>query len=123
MEILIAIDKILQLAPVRWGLLVMATAATVYALWCRGELGVVRLQRDAANGQAATYRAHLETQNAAVIKAGAEAEAHQKRLAATAATAKQMKQEADKWRKKALETPLTGTCDEMVDQVIQTIKQ
>lgn len=117
------IDKILQNAVVRWLLLAAMSAATIYALWCRGQIGIVALQRDAAKSQASTYLGHLENQNAAILKAGQEAAAQKQKIADAAASADQLRKEAAEWRRKALNTPLTGTCDDMVDQVIQAVKE
>lgn len=117
------IDKLLENVVVRWLLLAALISATVYALWCRGQLGIVALQRDAAKVQATTYLSQLEIQNAAILKAGQEADSQKQKIADAATRAEQLRKEAAEWRKKALNTPLTGTCDNMVDQVIQAVKE
>lgn len=122
MEILLTIDKILALPVVRWLLLATTVAAVATATWCKLQIGTVRLQRDAAQGQAATYQAHLQVQNAAIIQSGQEYKRQQNRTASAAAKAEEMAREAEKWRKKWREQPLTGTCDQMVDQVIHAIR-
>jgi hypothetical protein len=123
MEILLTIDKILALPVVRWFLLAATVVSIATATWCKLQIGTVRLQRDAAEGRAATCNAALDAQNAAVAKAGAEAAEKRKQLAEAAKQAEWIKKEADAWRKKALGTPLTGNCDQMVEQVIEAVKR
>lgn len=118
-----AIDNVLQNVVMRWMLVIATAAAITTAVVAKGRLGIVTLQRDAAETQAATYLGHLETQNAAIIKAGEEAEAQRQKIASAAARADQLRKEAAEWRQKALNTPLTGSCDDMVDQVVQAVKE
>lgn len=122
MEILLTIDKILALPVVRWLLLAATVAAIATATWCKLQIGTVRLQRDAAQGQAATYRAHLEVQNEAILKAGQEYTAQRKQATAANNKAEEMRRELDRWRKEAGKTPLTGDCEQMVNQVIGAIR-
>lgn len=123
MQIIQAIDLILQNVVVRWMLLVATVAALATATWCKIQIGTVRLQRDAAQGQSATYQAHLQLQNEAIIQMTKEHAAQQQRIATATAKAKQLQEESNAWRKKALNTPLTGSCEEMVNQVIESIRQ
>jgi len=123
MQIIQAIDLILQNVVVRWMLLVATVAALATATWCKIQIGTVRLQRDAAQGQAATYQAHLQLQNEAIIQMNKDHATQQQRTATATAKAKQLQEESDAWRKKALSTPLTGSCEEMVDQAIESIRQ
>ena len=122
MTILTVIDGILAMPVVRWLLLVTTAVAVAAALWCRGELGVVRLQRDAAKGQAAMYVSALDMQNASIREADQEAAAQQRQMALARENANRIKAEGEAWRKKAQQTPLTGSCDEMVDQVIEAVR-
>jgi len=123
MSILLTIDSILSLPVVRWMLLAATVAALITATWCKLQIGTVRLQRDAAQGQAATYQAHLQHQNEAVIQAGKEAAAQKRQVSAAGEKADELKRQADIWRKEALRKPLAGNCDQMVDQVIEAVKE
>jgi chemotaxis response regulator CheB len=122
MEILLTIDKILALPVVRWLLLAATIAAVATATWAKLQIGTVRLQRDAAQGQSATYAAHLQHQNAAIRQAGKEAAAQRKQVSEANQKAAEMRQAAEKWRREAGKIVLVGTCDQMVDQVITAIK-
>lgn len=57
--VLTIIDGFLALPVVRWLLLAATVAALATATWCKIQLGTVRLQRDAAKGQSATYETAL----------------------------------------------------------------
>lgn len=122
MEALIAIDKILALPVVRWLLLISAVVAVGTATWCKIQIGTVRLQRDAAMGQVATFEAHLNVQNEAIRKANQEASEQHKKMSDATAKADSLQKAADKWRKEAGKTRLTGDCTQMVDQVIASVK-
>jgi len=122
MEILLTIDKILALPVVRWLLLAATIAAVATATWCKLQIGTVRLQRDAAQGQAATYQAHLSIQNEAIRQAGKEAAAQQKKMTEANKKADDIKNALDAWRREADKIILTGDCDQMADQVITAIK-
>jgi hypothetical protein len=122
METLIAIDKMLALPVVRWLLLAATVAAIVTATWAKLQIGTVRLQRDAAQGQVATYAAHLNIQNEAIRQAGKESAAQRKQVSEATQKVAEMRQAADKWRREASKIVLVGTCDQMVDQVITAIK-
>jgi len=122
MEIIKAIDLVLQNVVVRWLLLIATIAAIATATWCKIQIGTVRLQRDAAQGREASCMAGLNMQNEAVKQAGKESEAQKQKIADARTKAEQAKKEADEWRKIAQKTPLTGTCEQMVDQVIKAVQ-
>lgn len=122
MEILKAIDLFLQNVFVRWALLIITVAALGAATWAKLHLKTVQLQRDAAEGKAATCNATLDMQNTAISKAADATRAKQNQLNEAAKHADDIKKDRDAWRKKALSTPLTGSCDEMVEQVIESLK-
>lgn len=116
------IDGFLAMPVVRWLLLVTTAVAVAASLWCRGELSVVRLQRDAAKGQAAMYVSALDMQNASIREAGQEAAAQQRQMALAREQAGRIRAEGEAWRKKAQQIPLTGSCEDMVDQVIEAVR-
>lgn len=123
MAILTAIDSILALPVVRWLLLAATVASITTATWCKLQIGTVRLQRDAAQGQAATYKAHLELQNESILKAGKETKLQHEKMDAANAKAAAMKRDLEAWRKKVNQVELVGTCDQMVDKVIAAVKE
>lgn len=122
MEILLAVDKFLQIALVRWFLLVSTVGLLIAGIAYKTRLGVAELQLKAAKGDIATYAAHIEHQNAAVLKAGQEYEQSKKKALAAQEKAAQSARLAEEWRKRALATPLTGSCDEMVRQVVESLR-
>lgn len=123
MEILAAIDKALSNVVVRWLLLAAATAALATATWAKMQLGTVRLQRDAAQGQNATYRAHLEVQNAAILKQGDEMEDLIKRLKLSQADVEKSREALKKRQSEVIEVVLHGNCPEMVQQVLDEVRK
>ena len=120
MEVLIAIDKFLQIALVRWFLLVSTVALMIAAGMCRASLGLKELQLKSAKGDIATYAAHIELQNISVLKAGQEYE-QQKKKALTA------QQESAKLRdalkKMGQITIAPNTCDQMVMQAVEELRR
>lgn len=125
--ILKGIDTFLEAAcllrSVRWLLIVTITTLLAVAGYSMARQKALSLQRDAAKGQAATYWAHLDIQNASIRQAGKEAAAQQKQMVAAQEQAGRIRAEGEAWRKKAQQTPLTGTCDEMLDQVIEAVRR
>ena len=127
MEILIlktieAIDNFLQISLVRWFLLASTVALMIAATAYKARLAISEMQIEAVSGDKASYAAYIETQNAAVLQAGRQAEEHKKTLHDAARKSAALREEKELWRKRALGTPLTGTCDQMVDQMIQAIR-
>lgn len=116
MEILLTIDKVLQNVFVRWALLVATVAALATATWAKIQLGTVRLQRDAAQGQVATYQAHLEVQNAAIRQLDADTKNAKAKIADAKKEAARLQDELDRWKRKP--PVFKGTCDEMVQQAL-----
>ena len=115
MEWLVILNKVLDLKPVQYLLLVSVVVLVVVSGYSMARQKVLSLQLDAANGNLATYAAHIEAQNAAVIKAGAEYE-EQKKKALIA------QQEAEKLRQRVYDMGkiiiAPTTCAEMVLQAV-----
>lgn len=107
----------------RWTVVLVAALTLVYSVFTRIELGATRLQRDAAKGQSKTYEAYLQFQNREIRQANKEYEAQQAQVQEATVRAARIKKDAESWRKKAQSTPLTGTCENMVDQVLAELKQ
>lgn len=127
MEILVlktikAVDGFLKFPLVRWFLLVSVVALMIAAGAYKAQLSICQARLEVAHGNIATYAAYIETQNAAVLQAGRQAEEHKKTLHDAAKKSAALREEKELWRKRALGTPLTGTCDQMVDQMIQAIR-
>ena len=123
MEVLLIIDNILKLAPVRWGLLVVAIVAAIYAAVIRAELGIVRLERDAADGRSSVSAASLSTQNVTIKKAGEDMEAAKKRLQAANAESEKLRQSLKKRKVEIREIVLQGDCPAMVQQVLDEVRK
>jgi hypothetical protein len=119
-EILIAIDKFLQLQLVRWFLLASTLALMIAAGIYKARLGTTELQLKAAKGDVATYAAHIEAQNAAVAKAGAEYTEQKKKAQAAQQTAGVLKKELD--RLGGITVAPNG-CAEMVMQALLEVRK
>ena len=122
-EVWTIIDGFLALPVVRWLLLAATVAALATATWCKIQLGTVRLQRDAAKGQSATYEAHLNIQNAAILKQGAEMENLIKRLKAAQADVEKSREALKKRQAEVTEIVLHGDCPGMVQQVLDEVRK
>lgn len=120
---LLVIDGIIASKPGRWALMLLAVVACLFAFWCRGQLGVVRLQRDAAQGQSATYRAHLDIQNAAIIKQGDDMERLLKQLQAATADVEKEREKLKKRQIEVREVILQGPCPDMVQRVLDEVRK
>lgn len=119
MEILKAIDLFLQNIFVRWMLLIFCVALTIVALQYKARLGLCELQLAAYKGQAATYLAHLEIQNAEIVKGNEEYKLKEAKMSAAKKEAQRI---ADELTKRGPIT-LTGDCDNMVDQVFNEVRK
>lgn len=122
MEILVIIDKILGLRPVYWAVSVCAVGLLILFLFTKARLGVLTLERDAALGREAQLQSALQLQNQAVLQANEQAKFRAAKLQEANDRAKQLTIERDKWKKEALAKPLTGTCDDMVNQVMESLQ-
>lgn len=121
--ILTIIDGFLSLPVVRWLLLAATVAALATATWCKLQIGTVRLQRDAAKGQSATYEAHLNLQNAAIIKQGADMEKLLKKLQTATASVEQEREKLKKRQIEVREVILQGPCPDMVQRVLDEVRK
>jgi len=121
--VLVIIDQFLQMKPVRWLLLGLVVAMIIITGFSVSRQKLLSLQLSAEKGQSATYAAHLKLQNEAILASNAEYQTQQDNMKNAKSKADQLKKDADDWRKVALRTPLTGSCDEMVTQVIGAIRQ
>lgn len=122
MEILAVVDKILGLRPVYWVVSVCAVGLLVAFLFTKARVGVLVLERDAALGREAQLQSAIQLQNQAVLQANEQAKFRAAKLQEANDRAKQLTIERDKWKKEALAKPLTGTCDDMVNQVMESLQ-
>lgn len=122
MEILVIIDKILGLRPVYWAVSVCTVGLLILFLFTKARLGVLTLERDAALGREAQLNSALQMQNQAVLQANEQAKFRAAKLNAAEDKAKLLSIERDKWKKEALNKPLTGTCEEMVSQIMESLQ-
>lgn len=123
MEILKAIDLVLQNAIVRWLLLIATVSMLVITGFSVSRQKILSMQLDAARGQAATYQAHLQVQNEAIIKANKDYDQQLKRTQEAKGRADIIAAELKRRLEDIRNTPLTGSCDEMVNQVIQEVRK
>jgi hypothetical protein len=123
MSILLTIDSILSLPVVRWMLLAATVAALVTATWCKLQIGTVRLQRDAAQGQNASLAASLSVQNDAIKKQGDAMQQLLKKVKAANAEAEILRQNLLKRKTEIREIILTGPCENMVQQTIDEVRK
>lgn len=121
-----AIDKALDLAFkiqfVRWVVALSIVSFMAISIWQASSRHVLKQALDQAKQDKAAYAERLESQNAAILKAGADKQAQDAAIASATKKADKYKQEAEEWRRNALRDPLTGSCDEMVDQVIGALQ-
>lgn len=118
-----AIDKILALAPVRWLLLVATVVLSVSVAVQTIRFMAAENQRDAEASRNATLGAAINAQNNAIKKAGDDMEKLQKRLDMALSEAKKRQQELEKRKRELINMPLTGDCENMVQQVVQELKR
>lgn len=122
MEILAIVDKILGLRPVYWAASVCAIGLLVAFLFTKARVGVLTLERDAALGREAQLHSAVQMQNQAVLQANEQAKFRAIKLKEAEDKAKLISIERDKWKKEALNKPLTGTCEQMVDQLMESLE-
>lgn len=118
-----AIDKILALAPVRWLLVVGMSGCLVvtgYSLMRQKQLNVLNVTLEQ---RIAAYSQQVAVQAAFVEQAGVDMEKLQKRLDMALSEAKKRQQELEKRKRELINMPLTGDCENMVQQVVQELKR
>ena len=120
MEILLAIDKFLQVALVRWFLLISTVALLIAGIAYKARLGVAELQLKAAKGDIATYAAHIEHQNLSIIKAGSDYEQAKKK--ALVANQKAAALQKELIRLGGITISL-APCEDMVAQAIKEVRR
>jgi hypothetical protein len=120
---LIAIDKLLALTSVRWLLVVGISGCLVvtgYSLMRQEQLNRLNLELES---RIATYSQQVAVQAAFVEQAGVDMEKLQKRLDMALSEAKKRQQELEKRKRELINMPLTGDCENMVQQVVQELKR
>ena len=123
MSTLLIIDNILGIKPVQYLLLLVSVSFVLLSVFLGIRVKYLSTQLEISKGQTATYAAHLKIQNESILQMNQEQQAQQQQMSDAASKADWIKKDAEAWRKKALGTPLTGTCDQMVDQVIEAVKK
>ena len=121
--VLTIIDGFLALPVVRWLLLAATVAAMATATWCKIQIETVRLQRDAAKGQASIYFGALDMQNSAIIAQGKDMENLIKRLKAAQADVEKSREALKKRQAEVTEIVLHGDCPDMVQQVLDEVRK
>lgn len=120
---LIAIDKLLALTSVRWLLVVGISGCLVvtgYSLMRQKQLNVLNVTLEQ---RIAAYSQQVAVQAAFVEQAGVDMEKLQKRLDMALSEAKKRQQELEKRKRELINMPLTGDCENMVQQVVQELKR
>lgn len=120
MEFIIILDKTLQLPVVRWFLLVSTLALMIAAGIYKSSAAIKELQIKALKGDIATYAAHIEAQNTAVIKAGADYEQQKKKAMVANEKAAALKRELERL---GGITIVPGSCEIMVMQAINEVRR
>lgn len=123
MSWLIAIDKLLALTSVRWLLVVGISGCLVvtgYSLMRQKQLNRLNLELES---RIATYSQQVAVQAAFVEQAGVDMEKLQKRLDMALSEAKKRQQELEKRKRELINMPLTGDCENMVQQVVNELRQ
>lgn len=123
MSWLIAIDKFLALTSVRWLLVVGISGCLVvtgYSLMRQEQLNRLNLELES---RIATYSQQMAIQAAFVEQAGGDMDRLQKRLDMALSEAKKRQQELEKRKRELINMPLTGDCENMVQQVVQELKR
>lgn len=123
MSWLIAIDKLLALTSVRWLLVVGISGCLVvtgYSLMRQKQLNRLNLELES---RIATYSQQMAIQAAFVEQAGGDMDRLQKRLDMALSEAKKRQQELEKRKRELINMPLTGDCENMVQQVVQELKR
>lgn len=119
---ILAIDAILDIKAVQYLLLTAVAILLVVSGVSMVRQKALSIQLNMAKNDVAAYSERLLSQNAAIAKAGEEKKAQDARIADASDRATQSAKEAAKWRKRATETVPTGSCEDMVDQVITWVK-
>jgi hypothetical protein len=120
---LIAIDKLLALTSVRWLLVVGISGCLVvtgYSLMRQKQLNRLNLELES---RIATYSQQMAIQAAFVEQAGGDMDRLQKRLDMALSEAKKRQQELEKRKRELINMPLTGDCENMVQQVVEELKR
>lgn len=120
---IIVIDKILQMMPVRWGLLVLSVVLLAVSGWYYSANKVLSLQLDAAKGQNAELSTSLTVQNDAIQKQGKDMAELQKRSQEASQQVAIMKKKLKERQIEIREVVLTGTCPNMVQQVLDEVRK
>lgn len=120
---LIAIDAIIATKPVRWLLLVVAAMLLVVSAVSLVRQYLLGVQLRVTKAEKAEYAAHLLTQNAAIIKAGQEYQAQQKKAQTAAEAAARLAERLKQRRAEIREVVLQGDCPDMVQQVIDEVRK
>lgn len=120
MEILLAIDKFLQTALVRWFLLISTVALLIAGIAYKARLGICELQLKAAKGDIATYAAHVEYQNLSIIKAGADYEQAKKKALVANQKAADLAKELQRMGQIII---APAVCEDMVSQAIREVRR
>lgn len=117
------IDDILQLMPVRWGLLVMSVAMLAFTIWCRVELAAITVQRNLTRSEAANLSSVIATQNVFIEKQGKDFAELQKRLQASTQAVSLLRNKLEKRKVEIREIVLSGPCDQQVQQIIDEVRK
>lgn len=123
MSWLIAIDKLLALTSVRWLLVVGISGCLVvtgYSLMRQKQLNRLNLELES---RIATYSQQMAIQAAFVEQAGGDMDRLQKRLNIALSDAKKKQAELEKRKREIINMPLTGNCENMVQQVVNELRQ
>ena len=123
MSWLVAIDKLLALTPGRWLLVVGMSGCLVvtgYSLMRQKQLNRLNFELES---RIATYSQQMAVQAVFVEQAGEGMEKLQKKLDGALSEAKKRQAELEKRKREIINMPLTGDCENMVQQVVEELRK
>lgn len=123
LEVMTVIDGILKLAPVRWGLLVLAIGLSVSVTVQTIRFIAAENQLDAEKGRNASLTAGISLQSEAVKQAGRDMEVTKKRLLTANQKAADLRRQLENRKVEIREVVLQGDCPDMVQQVLDEVRK
>ena len=123
MSWIIIIDNILSSKPVRWLLLVLVITCIVVTGASLIRQKGLKAELSATKEQYANLQGSLAAQNILVDKAGEDMEKLEKKLDKALSEAKKQSEELKKRKQEFANIKLTGSCENMVQQVVEELRK
>lgn len=123
MEIFKAIDLISQNRIVRWALMVTIVAITVLYVYLRIQYFALDMECRELKVRASEYETSIDRQNQAIRQAADEYEVMVKNFDGAVKKSKDLEKQLAKRKVEIREVVLQGSCDQMVQQVVQEVRK